>query len=251
MRFENRISEIDALNNEIVLFRPLSEPLLKQIKQYFKIGITYSSNALEGNTLTETETKVVLEDGLTVAGKPLREHYEATGHGEAFDFVFSLTTQDGFSEQDICSVHRLFYRRIDDATAGVYRNVPVVISGTEYIPPPASRVGALMAQSAAEMAEQRLALHPLVFAARVHEAIVNIHPFVDGNGRTARLLMNLALIQAGYAPTIIPPIMRPYYLSAVKHAQNNPHDDAVFVSFISCMVYESTKDYLRILKAAQ
>jgi Fic family protein len=90
MNYQNRIPQIDTLNREIAAFRPLSEPILSQIKEYFRIGLTYSSNALEGNTLTETETKIVLEEGLTVAGKPLRDHYEASGHSEAYELVLSL-----------------------------------------------------------------------------------------------------------------------------------------------------------------
>ncbi len=128
------------MNSEIENFRPLPEPFLYQLKEYFKVGITYSSNAIEGNTLTETETKVVLEDGLTIAGKPLKDHYEVSGHGDAFDFVYGLANQRRFSEADICSVHRIYYHRIDASRAGVYRDIPVVISGTEYVPPPASQV---------------------------------------------------------------------------------------------------------------
>ncbi|RPH40085.1 MAG: Fic family protein, partial [Burkholderiales bacterium] len=205
----------------------------------------------EGNTLTETETKVVLEDGLTIAGKSLKDHYEASGHGDAFDFIYGLVNQRGFSESDICSVHRIFYHRIDAARAGVYRELPVVISGTEYVPPPASQVAPLMKQLAAKLPEQRAKLHPVVFAAKVHEEVVNVHPFVDGNGRTARLLMNLALIQAGYTPTVIPPVVRSNYLAAVKYIQLHSSDDVQYVNFISCMVYESTKDYLRLLKASR
>lgn len=248
MNYENKISQIDELNKQIRSFRPISQELLKQIKEYFRIGLTYSSNAIEGNTLTETETKVVLEDGLTIAGKPLKDHYEASGHGEAFDFIYTLAKKKAISEKDVLSVHELFYYRLDQANAGKYRKVPVVITGTEYVPPAPGKVPALMKKFVAKIPAMRKKLHPVVFAAKIHEELVNIHPFVDGNGRTARLLMNLALIQAGYPITIIPPVVRADYIAVIKRSQTGEKDDTDFVNFISCMVYESSKDYLRLLK---
>lgn len=248
MSYENKLNEIDELNSRVDAFRPLSGDLLKQIKEYFRIGLTYSSNALEGNTLTETETKVVLEDGLTIGGKPLKDHYEASGHSEAFDFIFDLAKKKTLTERDILTVHRLFYYRIDQENAGVYRKVPVVITGTDFVPSMPARVPALMKTFIAKIPAMRKKLHPVVFAAKLHEEIVNIHPFVDGNGRTARLIMNLALFRAGYSITVIPPVLRADYIAFVKRSQTGKKDDTDFVNFISCMVFESTKDYLRLLK---
>ncbi len=128
MRYESKLTQIDALQKQIESFRPLSSSALAQIKEYFRVGLTYSSNALEGNTLTETETKVVLEDGLTIAGKPLKDHYEASGHSEAFDAIYNLAKKKTFSEKDILQIHRLFYYRIDKQNAGHYRKVPVIIT---------------------------------------------------------------------------------------------------------------------------
>ncbi|MCM2323316.1 MAG: Fic family protein [Oligoflexia bacterium] len=248
MHYENKLDQIDRLNGQIQSFRPLSQDLLKQLKEYFRVGLTYSSNALEGNTLTETETKVVLEDGLTIAGKPLRDHYEASGHSEAFDFVYGLAKKKAITEKDILKIHHLFYYRINQKTAGGYRKVPVVITGTDYVPPSPAKVPALMKKFVAKIPVMRRKLHPVVFAAKLHEELVNIHPFVDGNGRTARLLMNLALLQAGYTVTVIPPVVRADYIALVKRSQTGKKDDTGFVNFISSMVYESTKDYLRLLK---
>lgn len=249
MKYENKIQKIDKLNEQIQVLRPLDKSTLKQIREYFRIGLTYSSNALEGNTLTETETKVVLEDGLTIAGKPLRDHYEASGHSEAFSFMLDLAKKKSITEKDICRIHRLFYYRIDDAHAGQYRKVPVVITGTEYVPPAPSKVPALMKKFATALPKLRKMVHPVICAAKVHEEIVNIHPFVDGNGRTARLLMNLILFQEGYPLTAIPPVLRADYISLVKRAQTGKKVDTDFINFISCMVYESAKDYLRLLKS--
>lgn len=247
MNYKNKLDSTDKLNKEIQSFRPISKDLLKQIKEYFRIGLTYSSNAIEGNTLTETETKVVLEDGLTIAGKPLKDHYEAAGHSDAFDFIYELAKKKIITEKDILTIHRLFYYRVDQENAGKYRKVPVVISGTDFVPPAPGKVPALMKKFVAGMPALRRRLHPVVFAAKLHKELVNIHPFVDGNGRTARLLMNLALIQSGYTVTVIPPVVRSDYIALTKRSQTGKMNDTDFVNFISCMVYESTKDYLRLL----
>jgi len=198
--------------------------------------------------LTETETKVVLEDGLTIAGKPLKDHYEASGHSEAFDFIYDLAKKKTITEKDILTIHRLFYYRLDEDNAGKYRKVPVIITGTEYVPPAPGKVSANMKKFVAKIPAMRKKLHTVVSAARLHEELVNIHPFVDGNGRTARLLMNLSLFQAGYTITVIPPVVRVDYIACIKRSQTGKKDDTDFVNFISCMVYESTKDYLRLLK---
>ena len=248
MRYESKLTQIDALQKQIESFRPLSSSALAQIKEYFRVGLTYSSNALEGNTLTETETKVVLEDGLTIAGKPLKDHYEASGHSEAFDAIYNLAKKKTFSEKDILQIHRLFYYRIDKQNAGHYRKVPVIITGTDYLPPAPGKAPGLIKKFITIAPSQKKNLHPVTFAAKVHSAIVDIHPFIDGNGRTARLLMNLALFQAGYSITVIPPILRADYITLVKRSQTGVKNDSDLIHFISCMVYESTKDYLRLLK---
>ncbi len=248
MTYENKFKEIDKLNKQIDEFRPINKALLKQIKEYFRIGLTYSSNAIEGNTLTETETKIVLEDGLTIAGKPLKDHYEASGHSEAYDMIYDLAKKKTISEKNILEIHRLFYYRIDKENAGKYRKVPVVITGTDYVPPAPSKVPGLMKNMIKKIPKMEKTLHPVKFAATLHRELVDIHPFVDGNGRTARLLMNLALFQSGHVITIIPPVLRNDYITLVKKSQTGNKDATGFTNFISSMVYESTKDYLRLLK---
>lgn len=248
MKYENKIKEIEKLNKQIDEFRPINKALLTQLKEYFRIGLTYSSNAIEGNSLTETETKVVLEDGLTIAGKPLKDHYEASGHSEAYDLVYNLAKGKTITEKDILNIHRLFYYRIDEENAGHYRKVPVVITGTEYVPPAPSKVPTLMKKFAATIPVIRQKHHPVEAAALIHKEIVGIHPFIDGNGRTARLVMNLVLFQSGLVITIIPPVLRGDYIALIKKSQTGKKNPTDFINFISVMVYESTKDYLRLLK---
>jgi Fic family protein len=248
MLYDNRIKEIDRLKKRLDKYRPFNKGALEKLKEYYRIGLTYSSNALEGNSLTETETKIVLEDGITIGGKPIRDHYEALGHSEAYNLLYLLAKARAITEKDILELHRLFYYRIDQSNAGHYRKEKVIITGTDFIPPPA-RVPALMKKFVLDISKMRKKYHPVEFAALLHKEFVTIHPFTDGNGRAARLLMNLALLQNGYVIAIIPPVLRNDYINAIKKTQAEPKTDIPFTNFISAMVYESMRDYLRLLNA--
>ena len=249
MQYENRIKEIDELKSKIDSHRPLSKNALEQLKEYYRIGLTYSSNAIEGNSLTETETKIVIEDGITIGGKPMKDHYEAMGHSEAFSFLYGLAKDRAITEEDILKLHHLFYYRIDEANAGKYRKVNVLITGSTFTPPAHSEVPGLMKKFTDSLPAMRKKYHPVEFSARIHKELVTIHPFVDGNGRAGRLLMNLALLQTGYVITIIPPILRTDYINAIKKTQIEPKSDIPFINFISSMVYESAKEYIRLLES--
>ena len=240
-------SKVEMLLQEINESRPLKREQLKQLKDYFRIGLTYSSNALEGNTLTEVETKVVIEEGITVAGKPLKDHLEAIGHAKAYDYIYSLSNKEGFSENDIKKLHRLFYAQIDNDKAGRYRKVQVYITGTEFLPPEPQKVATLMKEFISEIPAQKEKLHPVDFASWLHLELATIHPFVDGNGRTARLLLNLALFQTGYPVVIIPPVLRKDYLVSIINAQLKGYKEG-FYNFIAEVVIESLKDYKRLLR---
>ncbi len=249
MIYQNKIKETDKLKKEVNKYRPLNSHALTQLKEYYRIGFTYSSNAIEGNSLTETETKVILEDGITIGGKSLREHQEAIGHSEAYDLLYSIYQTKKIAEKDIKEIHRLFYHRIDDKEAGQYRTVQVIISGSEYILPTPDKVPNLMKKFTKKIPLMREQYHPIEFAAILHKEFVEIHPFIDGNGRTARLLMNLAFMQEGYAITIIPPILRSDYIQSLELAHKG--NNQVFINFISSMVYESQKEYLKLLKSLE
>lgn len=246
MKFENRIKEADQLQQEINGKQPLSKHALKQLKEYYRISLTYSSNALEGNSLTETETKIVLEDGITIGGKPLKDHFEAMGHSEAFDLLYTLAKKTEITERNILELHKLFYFRIDTKNAGHYRKVGVVVTGSTLEFPRPAELKKAMQDFVAVIQNQRIHCHPIEFAARLHIDLVSIHPFIDGNGRTARLLMNLALLQAGYPITIIPPVLRGDYIDALK--ASNQGDKQPFINLLSNMVCESQRDYIRLLR---
>jgi Fic family protein len=240
------LKKIDVLKAKIDGHRPLDAHMLKQVREYFRIGMTYSSNALEGNSLTETETKIVIEDGITIGGKPVRDHLEALGHSEAYDLLFRLAKHQDITEANVKELHRLFYYRIDAKQAGKYRKRRVIITGTDFIPPVPERIPDLMRSFIVGSSETRAKRHPVEFAAIIHKELVTIHPFIDGNGRAARLLMNLALLQAGYPVAIIPPVLRRDYLDTLNRTHKG--DDGPFINFISGVCYESAKAYLRLLE---
>ncbi|MCX5832151.1 MAG: Fic family protein [Deltaproteobacteria bacterium] len=240
------LKKIDALRATIDSHRPLDAHMLKQIKEYFRIGMAYSSNALEGNSLTETETKIVIEDGITIGGKPVRDHLEALGHSEAYDLLYQLAKKQDITEANIKELHWLFYYRIDAKQAGKYRKRRVIITGTDFIPPTPDRIPELMESFIAGLSEARAKSHPVEFAAILHKELVTIHPFIDGNGRTARLMMNLALLQVGYPVAIIPPVLRRDYLDTLNKIHKG--DDKPFINFIMGVCYESAKEYLRLLE---
>lgn len=235
--------EIDALQKEINIRRPFDERVLKQIREYYRIGLTYTSNALEGNSLTETETKIVLEEGITIGGKRLIDHLEVIGHGDALNYLYECIKNKNFSEDDIKKLHQLFYYRIDEKYAGIYRDIKIFISGCKYPFAQPEDLPKLMKELIVRLGGLKDKMHPVEFAALVHKEFVFVHPFIDGNGRVARLLMNLSLLQAGYNIAIIPPIMRSKYIETLEKAHV---DDKDFIMFIAQMVKETQKDYLRL-----
>lgn len=238
----------DKYRDKINHSRPLSGNEIKNLKDYFKISLTYTSNAIEGNTLTESETKVLIEDDLTVGGKPIKDYYEAAGHAEAYEYMQNIAQDKDteISEILIKKLHRLFYQKINADRAGEYRTEQIFITGTEYVPPAPGEVPGLMKKFINNMNREKNQLHPIEWAALLHKGLVDIHPFVDGNGRTARLLMNLALIQAGYGLAVIPPVLRGDYIATLKISQtaNNPEP---FICLIASCVVETQKDYCRML----
>ncbi len=238
--------KIDALRVKIDAHRPLDAHMIKQVREYFRIGMTYSSNALEGNSLTETETKIVIEDGMTIAGKPVKDHMEALGHSEAYDLLYRLAKGQNITEADVKELHRLFCYRIDEKQAGKYRKRKVIITGTDFIPPAPDKIPELMKSFIAGIPEAKAKFHPVEFAAIIHKDLVTIHPFIDGNGRAARLLMNLALLQGGYLLAIIPPVLRRDYLETLDKTHKG--ENTAFINFIAGVCYESAKEYLRLLE---
>lgn len=228
-------------------YRPLPPELVQNLEQWFLVELTYTSNAIEGNTLTRRETAVVVEKGLTVSGKSLVEHLEATNHAAALRGIMELVggkTCD-LSEGTVLDIHNTILRGMDDGNAGHYRSVPVRISGSELILPNPRKVPDLMARFIADMTT-RGDLHPVELAAEAHYQLVTIHPFVDGNGRTARLLMNLILMQHGFPPALIRKRDRLRYIGSLEKAQLGGSKDDYY-KIITGAVDRSLDIYLKAL----
>ena len=240
----NEFSKCDQYACRIAALRPFPKETLKSLREYYRVGLTYTSNALEGNSLTESETKIVIEDGLTISGKPLRDVYEATGHAKAYDFIYELLKKRHVLESDVLKIHKLFYSQIDRSNAGRWRSVRVFISGSRRTLPDPEKVPGLMAGFLRWMDRNEGKIHPIEFAALVHQKFVYIHPFVDGNGRVARLLMNLMLLRAGWTLAIIPPVCRHEYITALEKSEADPSQ---FVLFIRDRVCETQKELLRLM----
>ena len=240
-----KFRKADENNRMLSAYRPLPPETLKSLREYYRVGLTYTSNALEGNSLTESETKVVIEDGLTIEGKPLRDHYEAVGHAKAYDYVYQITEKEGLTEEDILNLHRLFYQQIDAEKAGHYRNVKVYISGSRYAVAAVSKIPGEMQKLVKWYNDNEKKLHPIELAATLHQRFVFIHPFVDGNGRVARLLMNLALLRNGFTIAIIPAILRHEYIYSLETAHTRPE---VFTDFIADRVIATQLDLLRLMR---
>ncbi|MBD8005424.1 Fic family protein [Bacillus norwichensis] len=220
--------EIDQKKRLLDNKRPLPVSTLKTLREKLLLEWTYNSNAIEGNTLTLKETKVVLE-GITVGGKTMREHLEIINHSAAILYVEEIVKKnEELSEWQIKNIHRLVLKGIDDENAGQYRKGQVFISGAEHIPPGHYLIDEKMEELIAWHNGPAQVLHPVEKAAMLHVFFVGIHPFIDGNGRTSRLLLNLDLMKDGYPPVVIKAKHRLAYYEALDKA----HTKEMFDDFI-------------------
>lgn len=213
------LAALEAKKQRLDSFRPLPPELLRNLEDWLKIELTYTSNAIEGNTLSRAETALVVEKGLTVEGKTLTEHLEAVNHAHAFEWVVrhaNLKRKD-VTQHHILELHRQILQKIDDTSAGRYRTVSVRIAGSRAIMPNPAKVSRLMDEFISWLYAARG--NDLVIAVDAHFKLVSIHLFVDGNGRTARLLMNLLLMAAGYPPAIIRKEDRKRYIDSIEAGQ--------------------------------
>lgn len=229
-------------------FRPFNQGALLKLQESFRVSMTYNSNAIEGNSLTLAETKLVLEEGITIGGKTMKEHLEATNHAHAMDFMETLVPKKTIRESDVLEMHGLILDRIDPQNAGFYRRTGVRISGTDYTPPNAQKVPGLM-KKVYQMVNEKKG-EPVATAARIHQRFVDIHPFIDGNGRIARLLMNLYLMRHRYPPAIILKTERKKYVSTIMQSRL-AGNDAGFENFVAKAVERSLDIYLDALGTEQ
>ena len=243
---QNILDEIDLLKTKLDSFRTFDS---YRIAQALELEYTFESNRIEGNTMTLRETDLVINEGLTISGKSMREHLEVINHQEAIAYVKELMQKNSLiNEREVLSIHNLILRGIHPEDAGRYRKVQVMIQGSSHMPPQPFLVAKEMEDFFIWFKTNKNNLHPIVLAAEMHERLVTIHPFIDGNGRTSRLVMNLILLQHGY---IIANIKGDYesrmqYYQALETAQtkNNKED---FILFIAQMEKESLERYISII----
>lgn len=231
-------------------YRPISLSLVKRLKEQLCINYTYNSNAIEGNTLTLHETRLIIQEGITIGGKSITEVLEAKNHPEAINFIEDLVSEKReISEDNILGLHKLIMSNIID-DAGCYRTTGVTIGGAVFSPPPSSEVKPRIDELLEWLRRNPEEYTPIELAAVFHHRFVSTHPFIEGNGRTARLLMNATLMKNGYPfIAIVSKNDRPKYLKTLMEADLG--NSAPFVNFIARCVEKSLDVYLEALEEPQ
>lgn len=197
-------AQLSDLKQCLDSFRPFNKAQLANLQETFDTEYTYESNHIEGNTLTLMETDLVIHKGMTIEGKPLKDHFEAVNHLQAIEYIREIARdKQEFNRRVLLDIHALILQGIDRANAGIYRRANVRISGSRHVCPAYEKVPDKMDEYFLWYESNRESLHPAQLAAEMHARLVSIHPFIDGNGRTARLVMNIILLQNGYPITII------------------------------------------------
>lgn len=242
--------DIDDLKLELSNLEEPTGIRLSKMREHFNIEYTHESNKIEGNTLTLSETALVINEGITISGKSMQEHLEAINHSEAIEFLYDLVSKKTpFNEYNLLQIHNLVLRGIDSKNAGVYRNVNVRISGAKHIPPEPYLVPKMMEDYFFFYQANVNKLHPVILAAEMHERLVTIHPFIDGNGRTSRLVMNLILLMHGYPISILKGSheSRLKYFNALAKVQTD-HDRSDFHELIIASVKNSLVEHIELTK---
>lgn len=228
---EKLIESINGKKRELDRHRPLNPSIVRKLEEEFSIAWTYNSNAIEGNTLTLQETEIVLNTGVTIGGKTVKEHFEVINHKNGIDFVNSLVSKkENVTKETVKKLHALILKSIDDTEAGNYRRQNVRILGAHHIPPQSVKIPRLMGEFIEWFHENEYSMNIPQLASEIHYKLVMIHPFIDGNGRVARLLMNLILMKHGYPPAIILKVDRKKYYRVLNEAnigKKEPYEDFI------------------------
>jgi Fic family protein len=237
------LKRLETKKAQLYALRPLPVAEVNRLREKILIEWIYNSNAIEGSTITLQETRLILETGLTVGGKSLREHFEVINHKEAIQYVENLVQNtEPITALHVRQIHKLILTNIDDENAGSYRETQVRIAGASFIPPESWQITSLMTEWSDWVVSAQGSIHPVALAAQAHHRLVAIHPFVDGNGRTARLVMNLLLMRRAYPPTVILRANRRQYYSVLAQADSGRTD--ALVNFVGRAVENSLNLYL-------
>lgn len=245
---KNILAEIDALQHTLRNLRPLNKEELQRLRDEFIIETTYNSNAIEGNTLTLRETALILQEGITIAEKPLRDHLDAIGFKDAFYYIIDLASHNTpLTEETIKTIHSLVLMN-DRENRGKYRNVPVRILGALHTPPQPYMVQPAIEQLIRQYAEWKQEKHIIEAVALLHLEFESIHPFIDGNGRTGRLLLNFELIKSGFLPVDIKFTDRRKYYDCFDAYHSNNKNPEKMISLIAEYEKAELKRYIDIIK---
>ncbi len=240
------LAAIGRLKEQLDALRPFPKAAIGRLHEQMVVEWTYNSNAIEGNTLTLKETAIVLQQGLTISGKPLREHLEAVNHRQAItELEQMLQEKKNLDEAAVRALHRIILKGIDDHEAGHWRRERVRILGAIHLPPDPRKIPIQMDQFFKDLDLEYSSLHPILRAAMAHHRLVYIHPFIDGNGRCARLFMNLLLMQSGYPPAVILKTDRRKYYRVLQEADQGKYHQ--YFRFIMRAVERSLALYLQAL----
>ena len=221
----------------------------KTLDKWLKTELAYTSNAIEGNTLTRQETALAIEENLTSGSKPINDYLEAINHAKAFEFILRASKQHvKIDENFVLQIHKIILSGIDDSNAGFYRSVRVRISGSKTVLPNPIKVPDLMKEFGQWLIQKDNDI--LIKAIEAHYRLVTVHPFTDGNGRTARLLLNAILLQNGYAPIIIRTIDRKRYLTALETYQVRENNEPYY-NFMLSSLNRSLKMMIALLDINQ
>lgn len=248
-KLEALLKTLSELQQQWQAQKPLEASQLQKLQTYFNLAYTFESNRIEGNTLSLQETNLVVNEGITVGGKTLQEHLEAINHQEAIHFIEQLVVNlQTFNKSVLLQLHQLILMGIDTKNAGVFRTVEVRISGSKHIPPSPLLLNELMDGYFEFYELNKRTMHPVLLAAEMHERLVTIHPFIDGNGRTARLVMNLVLLQNGYTLVNIKGNLknRLKYYQALEQVQLN-HEHTEFYKLIVSSAEKSLLQHLELV----
>lgn len=241
-------TRIDALRNKLKSLRPLNETELKRLRDEFIIENTYNSNAIEGNTLTLRETALILQEGVTIAEKPVREHLEAIGHKDAFEYVIALADANtALTERVIKEIHSLVLMN-DANNRGIYRSVPVKILGAAHTPPQPYLVPVQIEALLRDYEDMKRDMHTIEAVSEFHLRFEGIHPFIDGNGRTGRLILNLELIKAGLLPVNIKFADRRKYYESFDHYYSNGHTPETLSQLIADYEIDELERHIQIVE---
>ena len=245
---DSLFNEVDELKAKLAALRPLNSGELERLREEFNIENTYDSNAIEGSTLTLRETALILQENITIAEKPLKMHLDAIGHRDAFNYIIDIANEnEPLTERRIKEIHTLVLMR-DSMNRGIYRSIPVMIQGANHTPPQPYLIAPQMEVLLADYEEMKRRGHIIEAIAEFHLRFEGVHPFIDGNGRAGRLIMNLELLKTRLLPVNIKYAERNRYYDCFDSYYKDGHNPGALAEFIAEYEIQELTRYIEIIE---